>query len=297
MCAAGSILFAISCSAGLFTYVAGHSILNRLLVAYPYAVGSVLYTWGAYCSVLASSATLSSCECSVGHASTQTSSAHISAQSCHAADHTAAYGGAGQASSKAQGAHARPASDSGKAAAEEALCSSSGSGIEQLQLIFPWQQRSRRGWPNFRAISGPSIEALLGERRLRRGRLSDYDWAVVDWAGESFNAQFPCQIAFLRISVCNLHAFALTSVQLGMRSSDGHMDWDNAVQHVLHHTGSALLATGAPATRHTSSSLEVGCGRPQCVGWLPVCERQLHLLGSCCQDVQPSPAPSRMLRN
>ena len=50
----GSILFTFSCSTGLFQIMANHSWRNRLCVAYPYAAGSVLYTWGAYCTMVAS---------------------------------------------------------------------------------------------------------------------------------------------------------------------------------------------------------------------------------------------------
>ena len=57
---AGSIFFSFSSIAGLFLCVANHGIRNKFLVAYPYAFGSTLYTWGAYCSVLASQQLLKS---------------------------------------------------------------------------------------------------------------------------------------------------------------------------------------------------------------------------------------------
>ena len=53
---AGSILFTLSCSLGLFQTVVSHSLCNRIFVVYPYAAGSVFYTWGAYCTMLASAA-------------------------------------------------------------------------------------------------------------------------------------------------------------------------------------------------------------------------------------------------
>ena len=54
----GSILFTYSCSTGLFQIMANHSWRNRLCVAYPYAAGSILYTWGAYCTMVASTGVL-----------------------------------------------------------------------------------------------------------------------------------------------------------------------------------------------------------------------------------------------
>ena len=51
---AGSILFTLSCSTGLFQIMASHSLRTRLCVAYPYAAGSLLYTWGAHCTMVAS---------------------------------------------------------------------------------------------------------------------------------------------------------------------------------------------------------------------------------------------------
>ena len=53
---AGSILFTLSCSLGLFQTVVSHSLCNRIFVVYPYAAGSIFYTWGAYCTMLASAA-------------------------------------------------------------------------------------------------------------------------------------------------------------------------------------------------------------------------------------------------
>ena len=50
----GSILFTLSCSTGLFQIMANHSLRNRLCVAYPYAAGSLLYTWGAHSTMVAS---------------------------------------------------------------------------------------------------------------------------------------------------------------------------------------------------------------------------------------------------
>jgi hypothetical protein len=55
---AGSIFFTFSSGAGLFVCVSHHSTWSRLLVAYPYAFGSLLYTLGAFCSVLSSAADL-----------------------------------------------------------------------------------------------------------------------------------------------------------------------------------------------------------------------------------------------
>ena len=51
---AGSIFFSFSSIAGLFLYIARHGKRSQLMVAYPYAFGSTLYTWGAFCSVVAS---------------------------------------------------------------------------------------------------------------------------------------------------------------------------------------------------------------------------------------------------
>ncbi len=56
---AGSILFTLSCSTGLFQMMANHSLRNRLCVAYPYAAGSLLYTWGAFTTMVASADALS----------------------------------------------------------------------------------------------------------------------------------------------------------------------------------------------------------------------------------------------
>lgn len=64
------------------------------------------------------------------------------------------------------------------------------------------------------------------------------------------------------------------------------MDRHNAVQRLLHNPGSHMLAASAIAASHGGSSAQVGCGRPKCGGRLPVCERQLHLLGMLWPDMQ-----------
>ncbi len=79
-----------------------------------------------------------------------------------------------------------------------------------------------------------------------------------------------------------------------MCSFDGCLDWDDALQCVLHHASNTLLAAGAPAARHPSSSAEMGGRCPQCRGRLPICKRQLCMLGSCCRDIQPPLAAPRI---
>ena len=67
----GSILFTLSCFTGLFQIMASHSLRNRLCVAYPYAAGSLLYTWGAYCTMMASADALRQLEVQGGTARMQ----------------------------------------------------------------------------------------------------------------------------------------------------------------------------------------------------------------------------------
>lgn len=67
----GSILFTLSCSTGLFQIMARHSLRNRLCVAYPYAAGSLLYTWGAYSTMVASADVLRQLELQGGGAQMQ----------------------------------------------------------------------------------------------------------------------------------------------------------------------------------------------------------------------------------
>ena len=71
------------------------------------------------------------------------------------------------------------------------------------------------------------------------------------------------------------------------------MDWHDAVQCFLHHTSSPLHAAGASAAQCACLGSEMGSGRAKCGGGLPVCEWQLHLLGSCRQNVQTFPAAAR----
>ncbi len=78
-----------------------------------------------------------------------------------------------------------------------------------------------------------------------------------------------------------------------MCSNGGHLDWHNAVQCVLHYASSPLHTAGASPAQCAGLAIEVGSGRPQCGGGLPVCKRQLPLLGSCRQDMQAFPAASR----
>ena len=66
---AGSIFFTFSSCAGLLQIIASHSMRSRLLVAYPYAFGSLLYTWGMYCSVVASAEVLRKIEVEQGRLS------------------------------------------------------------------------------------------------------------------------------------------------------------------------------------------------------------------------------------
>ena len=51
--------------------MASHSLRNRLCVAYPYAAGSLLYTWGAYSTMVASADALRQLELQGGRAHVQ----------------------------------------------------------------------------------------------------------------------------------------------------------------------------------------------------------------------------------
>lgn len=71
---AGSIFFTFSSCAGLLQIIASHSMRSRLLVAYPYAFGSILYTWGMHCSVVASAEVLRKIEVEQGRLSRSSAS-------------------------------------------------------------------------------------------------------------------------------------------------------------------------------------------------------------------------------
>ncbi len=180
---AGSILFAGSSLSGIFTYLASHHIYSRVTVAYPYAFGSVLYTWGAYWSVVASTQILKSFSTPDSRASSQATSAQPSAHSRAAADPSAAINGRSQPSSSTDRLHVeRPPLDQESAAAGEGVCCGSGRGFEQVQLSRNWHQRFSKGWRRFKAGSLSPIYRCGGQNAET---LTDHDWAKVDWSGAS----------------------------------------------------------------------------------------------------------------
>lgn len=180
---AGSILFAGSCWAGLFACIADHIMFNRLLVAYPYAFGSLLYTWGAHFSVLASAATLDSFS-AAGKAS-PSSSAQMSAVHSSAPDPVPSSCTKGKHPSSSWNLQANAAEQPTPtvfSSIKEPACSTRGTCEDNLHFISTWpvERQHATKWSRFRSLT---IAALSRDSRLRIAKLSDRDWAFIDWTG------------------------------------------------------------------------------------------------------------------
>lgn len=192
-CAAGSIVFALSSFCGLFTYIASNAVYSRLLVAYPYALGSVLYTWGAYCSVLSSSACLSSFPRGNVCASSQISNDQQPAQtSCTASQAPSTVAGTSVQRPSGDGwqherANERTALRKSSRVVEVEVCCSSGR-ISDPLLPNSSSARRQKSTETAEGIEGEdacsSVNVRLMEaRKLQIGQLSDHDWGVIDWTG------------------------------------------------------------------------------------------------------------------
>ncbi len=184
----GSILFTLSCSAGLFQIMASHSLRHQLCVAYPYAAGSLLYTWGAYSAMAASASALRQLEVQVGGARMQgqTATSEQQVQLTPAVQLTGANASEAPTASRAKPFPEASGCEPSLLRSQLSACCST---MLQDRLVTSPRSLHKACTTQKTHEQSPALLTISGDRRkqqivaLQLSSSSAHDWATLDLAG------------------------------------------------------------------------------------------------------------------